>query len=821
MTLPPADLETIHSAYQQHGLEGLLPYLDRLTQHVSTLEQQLTHTTRTAQRWQSLFDHTTDAVLLIDPTGRIVEANPRAALLFGSQQADMLGAALLDYVMPDAHAQARQQMQRVLAAGHLTPFTCRFRRMDGTGYAVEVNATLIQGATPSETLVQAIIRDITAHKELQQKHAIISEVLSDYVFAFEVTAEGAIVPEWVAGDIEAITGYAIDTFARFEDWHQIIYPNDLLLAFEHFQRVLGGQSDTVEYRIINRAQEIRWLRTTLKPQWDENAQRLVRLIGVSKDITPEKTARHDLLTHAAQSAVIAKSTKVGIWDWQPHKDYFLWGGNITAILGYAEGELRNTYTTFMTLVHPDDRLTLLESFEQVVVGTLDEVLCEHRMQRKDGGWCWFATHGLPTYSTAGEVVRIVGSSIDITAQKQATAMLETLNQELEARVEARTAELHAAKRQLEQRLAELTTIESALGESEDRFTKAFHAAALPMTIATRRQGTYLEVNQSFLNTFEYTREAVIGKTALDLHLMVDVEAFWELTATLKATGRVVNHEIRMRTQSGKVRECVAGVEFIEVGGVECVLAIVTDLTDYNMALRNQERIQQQLFHADRLLAVGKLAASIAHEMNNPLQAVYGALNLALKDMDRQHQVRQYISISLAEVERMMNIVRHMREMHQTGTLQKKALDLNALVDDVGVLVHKKLQEQRITFHQQLAPDLPAIMGVCEQIRQVLLNLMMNAIEAMPHGGTLTVRTFPDLRGRWVHLTVSDTGHGFTEPQRAFEPFYTTKEKGLGLGLAIVEQIVERHHGQISIEPQAMGACVHVRLAVQPEAPMAK
>jgi two-component system NtrC family sensor kinase len=219
--------------------------------------------------------------------------------------------------------------------------------------------------------------------------------------------------------------------------------------------------------------------------------------------------------------------------------------------------------------------------------------------------------------------------------------------------------------------------------------------------------------------------------------------------------------------------------------------------------------QQHLMRHERLASLGQLAASVAHEINNPIS---GVLNLAMLMQrivteqgippGRVDDVRRYLKQVADETTRVGRIVSDLLAFSRRSKPMRKENDLNALITATVSLVHHKLELGRIDLDLQLAPSLPTVPCDRSQLQQVVMNLVMNAAEAMPSGGTLHVRTAVDATGRRVQLQVQDHGTGITPAnlKRIFEPFFTTKEdgKGVGLGLAVVYGIVEEHRGTIDV-----------------------
>lgn len=244
--------------------------------------------------------------------------------------------------------------------------------------------------------------------------------------------------------------------------------------------------------------------------------------------------------------------------------------------------------------------------------------------------------------------------------------------------------------------------------------------------------------------------------------------------------------------------------------------LYTELRQFALEL---ERSQAQLVQAEKLAAMGRLTASIAHELNNPLQAVQNCLHLTLnRKLDGEKQ-RRYLTLAQEEVERLIDIVLRMLDFYRPSRGQRTPTDINALIENVLALTAKRIQRGNIVVHRQLARDLPLINVVADQIKQVSLNMVINAIEAMPEGGDLIITSRledskDEAKKQWLRLSFADNGEGLSseELHRIFEPFYTTKARGTGLGLAVSYGIVERHGGHIDVKSvPSKGTLFSIRL----------
>ena len=230
-------------------------------------------------------------------------------------------------------------------------------------------------------------------------------------------------------------------------------------------------------------------------------------------------------------------------------------------------------------------------------------------------------------------------------------------------------------------------------------------------------------------------------------------------------------------------------------------------TDLQASLQMEKSMRSQLLLADRLATMGRLLASVSHELNNPLQAIQNALFLLREEQGLSVQGRQDLDIVLSESERMAALIARLRATYRPAHIEDfQPMQLNDVIEDVHALIATHLRHNEISFEFHPDPEVPAIPGLADQIRQVILNLLMNAVEAMTSGGRLTVATLYQREAGEVLLRVSDTGPGI-EPDilpSIFDAFVTNKEHGTGLGLTITYDIVNKHRGRIQAENNPTG-----------------
>jgi signal transduction histidine kinase len=233
-------------------------------------------------------------------------------------------------------------------------------------------------------------------------------------------------------------------------------------------------------------------------------------------------------------------------------------------------------------------------------------------------------------------------------------------------------------------------------------------------------------------------------------------------------------------------------------------------TDLQNAMQQEQAIRSQLIQSERLALVGRLLASVSHELNNPLQAIQNALFLLTEEADLSEQGRQDLGIVLSETERMAALIERLRTAYRPiRGVDFQAVELNNLIEDVYALISTHMRHQDIAFEFIPDPNLEPVSGISDQLRQVVLNLFLNAVEVMKPGGRLTVQTQNLTAQDEVLFSVKDTGPGIESEilPRIFDAFITSKHTGTGLGLTITHDILQHHHGRISAENHPQGGAI--------------
>ncbi len=261
----------------------------------------------------------------------------------------------------------------------------------------------------------------------------------------------------------------------------------------------------------------------------------------------------------------------------------------------------------------------------------------------------------------------------------------------------------------------------------------------------------------------------------------------------------------------------ADVEFLDILAHQGAVALENahlyeELRTY---VRRIEESQNLLVQAEKMATAGRLTASIAHEVNNPLQAMRNCLHLATRTELTPQEREEYLQLAQEELERLMNTVQRMLDFYRPDAVERKPADLHDLIDRVVRLLRSEMSQQNIELQLDLEDDLPRPWVVRDQLQQVLLNLALNAIEAMPDGGTLRIETRYNQEA--IIVQIVDSGPGIPPEIRSqiFEPFFSTKEQGSGLGLSVCDGIITAHGGRLEVVDRPnWGACFQITLPLR-------
>ncbi|MDM8539913.1 response regulator [Desulfococcaceae bacterium HSG9] len=373
--------------------------------------------------------------------------------------------------------------------------------------------------------------------------------------------------------------------------------------------------------------------------------------------------------------------------------------------------------------------------------------------------------------------------------------------------------------------------EEILRESEEKFSKIFHHAPLLITISDLEDGTYIDVNEEFLKITGFTREEALGKTSVELG-WIRAEDRARLIETIRADGRISGMELSLIAKDGKETTCLYSGITITIRGKAYILSLAQDISEHKRTEKDKAKLEDQYRQSQKMEAIGRLAGGIAHDLNNLLTPIMGYGEMLMGQLGPEDKRRNFMSQIVFAGERTQSLVRQILTFSRKQTMKYRTLDLNKIIGGFKTLLRRTIRED-IEIKIILSPDIRTVRADIGQLEQVIMNLAVNAQDAMPQGGRLIMETAmaeldeeyaashldvqPDL---YVMLAVSDSGSGMGEDilGQIFEPFFSTKgDQGTGMGLATIHGIVKQHGGHIWVysEP-GKGATFKVYLPVSEE-----
>jgi signal transduction histidine kinase len=388
-------------------------------------------------------------------------------------------------------------------------------------------------------------------------------------------------------------------------------------------------------------------------------------------------------------------------------------------------------------------------------------------------------------------------------------------------------DLRKANEELARNYSKLQQAEAEARRERDRLNMIIESVGQPVVV-TDANGNFILFNRRAGLLFQQ-RQAFEQGTALLLQQAdpsssralaavransVKFTSFISGLASETHTGRQAEIEL-IEPETGEALPMeITSVEVPDAKGqVTAVVSILHDLSEIRELERR--RVEQQLFESEKLAAVGTLAASIAHEVNNPLEAIKNSLFLLQSSRDETTNTR-FLNIALKETERVSHIIRQMLGFaRRSGGIEW--VEVNQLLEETLVLVERKLQQSRIKVVRDFDAHLAIIHAYPDQLRQVFLNLMLNAQQSMEGMGRIWIRTAPyeALTQPAVKVEISDTGGGISEDDlaRIFEPFFSTRKDGTGLGLWVTQNIIRQHGGRIEVTSSEKGTTFQIILPV--------
>jgi PAS domain S-box-containing protein len=555
-----------------------------------------------------------------------------------------------------------------------------------------------------------------------------------------------------------ITGFTREELLSKTIW-DVLHPDSVPLVRGRIRRRSDGQPVPARFeeRILCKSGAERWIDFNGGLiQYDGKPA----VICVALDITERRHMDEQLRCSQERVRLASESAGISSWEWDIRNNAVIWSPEVYRIFGSPyDAAAGMSFDHFLARIHDDDRHSVREAIERAVSEHKDFV-AEFRVQRGDGEYGWAYSRAKIFYDDGGQPERMVGVAIDITGDKIA---------------------------------------ETALRESEERFRATFNQAAVGMC-QVAADGTLLMVNQKLAEILGYNKEELVGKKFHEFthpdDLNISLEKF---DAMLAGQFSAYTLEKRYLRPDGSQLWGQVTVSLVRdgQGDAKYMVAVIEDITE-------RRRAAEALRNSERLAATGRLAASIAHEINNPLEAVTNLLYLLDQNKSLDDAARGYATMAQEEVSRVAHIARQTLGFYRDST-RIEAVQVSRLVDEVVSLFAPKLRTNEIDLRKELESDEP-IDAFPGELRQVFSNLLANALDAVGKKGKLRIRIGParsrrNRAQRGVRVTIADNGPGISHEvvERIFEPFFTTKgAKGTGLGLWVTRGIIEKHSGVIRV-----------------------
>jgi PAS domain S-box-containing protein len=387
---------------------------------------------------------------------------------------------------------------------------------------------------------------------------------------------------------------------------------------------------------------------------------------------------------------------------------------------------------------------------------------------------------------------------------------ELLNEIRELRRQVAALEGAAVEQQrTEQRLLKEALVSSAALRQSEATAQAVLEAASEGILLINASGRIALVNGAAERMFGYDHDALLGQT-LEVLLPDRVrEQHREHRAGYFAGPRVrpmgSGLDLAGRRKDGTEFPVEISLSYVQTPDGMIAMALITDITERKRAETELRRQRETLYQAEKLAALGTLTAGIAHEMNNPLGIITSRIELMLLDAEEQSlpaEIVEDLRVLHRATQRVTRIATNLRSFARQAPREHAKIHLNAVVQETLLLMQKPLEVDGIRFATSLDPGLGPILGDPSTLQQVLLNLVTNAREAMANrGGEIRIETAQAERPGWVRLVIADTGPGISpeELSKVFDPFYTTKQSGTGLGLSVSYGIIQDHHGTVDVQ----------------------
>jgi len=757
----------------------------RLRQEVSALRAQLASQLSPDcgdTLFRAVYDQAQHFAAILDPVGTLRHANRLACAFIGRNPAELSGQPFWDTPWwthsPAEQAKVRAAIARA-AQGENVQFETNHQAADGSLHPVNFSLRPVLGDTGQVLALVAEGHDITVQKQALEQHRQMAT--EQRAILNTVTAGLCLVKErrvqWFNPAYAAMFGYSpeelvgVDVrryYAELEDFERV--------GGEGYARLAQGDGYSTEALKRRRDGTTFWCNISgraLNPRHlDEGS------IWLLHDITQRRQSEEALRLSEERLETAQAQARIGSWEFDPVTRTIVWSKEMYRLAGRDPQLGPPSPDSVLEVLHPDDRPLLTQATQQAAQSK-DPCTCEYRSNPAHGPIRHFISIIQSARDPAGRLLHLDGTFQEITERKRA---------------------------------------EEAARESEHRFQLLVENSNDIIAVIDAR-GAYLSVSGPLKAILGYVPEELVGRTGFELIHPADTTATTEALARALADPGVTHRvENRYRHKLGHWVDLeVVGTNWTHDPGIRGVVLNIREISARKQAEQERTTLQAQLQQAMKMEAVGRLAGGVAHDFNNLLTVITGNAELASCELAPADPISQYLAEIAKAAESAASLTRQLLAFSRRQLIEPRILNLSELVENLRKMLHRLIGED-IELRTLLAADLATVKVDPGQFDQVVVNLAVNARDAMPGGGCLTLSTanvaldesygrrHPDVKpGRYVRLAVQDTGQGMSAEvkQRLFEPFFTTKPKGrgTGLGLAVIFGIVQQAGGSIDIESE--------------------
>ena len=719
-----------------------------------------------------LVDSNIIGIFIWDFNGRILEANDAFLRMVQYDREDLVSGRIhwSELTPPDWRDRNNLRIERQKSSGHFPPFEKEYTRKDGTRVPVLMGGALFEvGGNQGMAYVLDLTERKRAEEAIRESEYKLRQIIETVpAFVWSTGPDGE--PTHISQRILDYSGMRFEDF-KHRGWEAFMHPTDFPETAKAFYHAIQtGTSYQAVHRLRRAADgEYRWYHARGEPLRDQQG-RIMQWYGLSVDIDERKKAEDQLRRSEAHLAEAQRLTHIGVSAY--NETTILYGSEETfRIWGFDPAQGIPSREAVFQRIHPDDR-GRLDAEVQRALGEKRRYSIGYRIVLPDGTVKHLESIGAPEFSASGELVEIVATQIDVTERKRVAQALR--ESEAKFRDYAETASDWFWEIGPDYKFTLLT--ENAFGSNPtDRIGTACWDYALDLETEPEKWRLIRETFDS-RKPFRDFVYCVVGGNGSPMYA--------------RASGRPVFNA------SGEFR------------GYRGTGADVTAITRAQQVEESLRTAQAELTHVGRVATLGQLTASIAHEVTQPIGSARNNARAALNFLDRQApnlvEVREALECVVADADRAGQIVSRIRDHIKKAPPRREYFDLNEAIDEVLLLARTTIMENEVSVRTRLAEGPLAAYGDRVQLQQVVLNLILNAVEAMASvkvGVRQLLISTEQNRADEVLVAIRDSGPGI-EPdrlERVFEAFYTTKSNGVGMGLSICRSIIGAQGGQLWAE----------------------